>query len=162
MSDTEGKEIETNSKSIRRARRLDAGLSIFILFSGLGVVSGQFFERAQRQLLADRCLYPLSSTDDMSSERISEEVTECADFLGWGGAETFLKVMERLSFLGWVVIAVVILLTFGHKRLSLKRFGTTFGRWLDAKIDSRSSAATFPPPTSKTEAGSHEPKASDS
>lgn len=162
MSDTASKETEPSSRSIRRTRRFDVALSVFILLSGLGVVSGQFFEQAQRQLLADRCLYPMSSTDGMSSERISEEVTDCADYLGWGGAETFLKVLERLSFFGWVVIAVVILLTFGHKRLSQKRFGQTFGQWLDKKIESRDNTATFPPPTSETGAGSHESKASDS
>ena len=161
MNDNSSTATGPDTRSSRRAKRFDIALGVFVLLSGLGVVSGPFFERAQRELLADRCLYPMSTTDGMSAERISEEVSECADFLGWGGGETFFKVMERMPFAGWVVMVVTIFLALRHKRLLHRWSGTTFGQWLDKKIDARR-RTTFPPPNPTTRIEPHDSGASES
>lgn len=156
MTDTNSNQISGDTKVSRRAKWLDIALSAFIVATGLGWVADQFFVQAQRELLADRCLYSMSATANMSSERISEEVSDCAEFLGWGGGETFFKVLERLAFSGWVVIAVTIFLALAHKRLSTKRFGRTFGNWLDRKLESRRQPA-LPPPVVEVNSDTPEP-----
>ena len=158
MTDTNSEQTNRESRVSRRPKWLDIALSALILTTGLGWVADQFFVQAQRELLADRCLYSMSATANMSSERISEEVSDCAEFLGWGEGETFFKVLERLAFSGWVVVAVTIFLAFAHKRLSIKRFGRSFGQWLDQKLESRRQPA-LPPPVVEVDSDTPEPNA---
>lgn len=84
----------------------------------------------------------------MSSERIGQELEECAEFLGWGDLETTLKVLDRIQFWGWAILAVTIFLALRHKHLARKRFGKTLGQQIDEKLNSRRRQnQTLPPPT---------------
>jgi hypothetical protein len=145
MNSNIGTRIEPSPGVTPRAKWLNRTFSALIFVVGLWV-TGPSFDHAERQLLADRCLWPMSTTDNMPSEQISEELQECADLLGWGLGETVVKLLDRLPFFGWVVIFATFFLALGHRRLSTKWYGSTMGGWLDKRIDDHY-RHDFPPPT---------------
>ena len=126
---------QTDQPTARRIRRFNIGISAAIFLAGLGLASPLgLWDQATRKVLADRCLYPLGTTDGMSSDRLDELLSECANWLKWGPLETFTKILDQLTTGAWFYFAIVLALAIAHTRIARTRGVRTLGERLADRV----------------------------
>ena len=124
-----------DATAVRRVRRFNIGISVAILLVGVGLGSPLgLWDQASRKVLDERCSYSMEITAGMSSDRLGEVLDECANRLGWGTVEAFMKVLNHLTSGAWFFFALVIALAFTHPRIARTRGTRTLGERLATRM----------------------------